>query len=184
MVELLTRPSPLFAAVSSNPRERLRGSKAEFVIDDAPHCPLVIPRLPPTVGKLQTVLYQPFTATFLAQARRRETSRYRYTRVYQIRGAVYLPAASARREFKTFPYLRIWTVLNIRGFGHLSLPFREIAWNLKYLNNLGTYLLENHRYFWKYGILNTRFLKERIRCKKHQFFLFTNLFYFSLSKNI
>ncbi|KYM98440.1 hypothetical protein ALC62_10796, partial [Cyphomyrmex costatus] len=52
--------------------------QAEFVIGDAPHCPTVIPRLPPAVGKLRTVLYQPFTTTFLIQPVS-ETSRYRYT---------------------------------------------------------------------------------------------------------
>lgn len=80
MVEMLTRPSPCLRLFQQPPSGSGDWKQAEFVIGDAPHCPPVIPRLPPAVGKLRTVLYQPFTATFLIQPVS-ETSRYRYTSI-------------------------------------------------------------------------------------------------------
>ena len=87
MVEMLTRPPPCLRLFQQPPSDFGDWKQAEFVIGDAPHCPTVIPRLPPAVGKLRTVLYQPFTATFLIQPVS-ETSRYRYTcyiGLYQVR---------------------------------------------------------------------------------------------------
>lgn len=108
-MEMLTRPPPCLRLFRQPPSDSGDWKQAEFVIGDAPYCPPVIPRLPPAVGKLRTALYQPFTAMSLTRPGS-ETSRYRYTRVYvySVRWEPLL--ALVRREFKTFPYLRIWTV--------------------------------------------------------------------------
>lgn len=129
MVETPTRSSPLFAAVPAIPESRGDSGETDRVRHRR-RTPLSAghPSSSPTIGKLWTVLYQPFTATFLGQTRLWKTSRYRYSQVYRVRRAV---SASARWELKTFPYLRIWTVSNIWGFGLCTcLPFREIAWKI------------------------------------------------------
>lgn len=119
---MLTRPPPCLRLFRQPPSDSGDWKQAEFVIDDARHCPPVIPRLPLAVGKLWTALYQPFTATSLTRSGS-ETSRYRYRWtqvsvclcVYRVRRQPLL--ALMRREFKTFPYLRIWTVsIGYSGF--------------------------------------------------------------------
>lgn len=125
MVETLTRSSPLFAAVPAIPESRGGSGETGRGVRHRRRTPLSAghPSSSPTIGKLWTVLYQPFTATFLGQTRLWKTSRYRYSQVYRVRRAV-LYAAPARWEFKTFPYLRIWTVSNIFEALELALVCR------------------------------------------------------------
>lgn len=101
MVEMLTRPSPCLRLFQQPPSDSGDWKQAEFVIGNTPHCPPVIPRLPPSVGKLRTVLYQPFTATFLIQPVS-EISRYRYTGISGYIGYIRrVPALAFAQECKT-----------------------------------------------------------------------------------
>lgn len=121
MVEMLTRPSPCLRLFRQPPSDSGDWKQAEFVIGNTPHCPPVIPRLPPAVGKLRTVLYQPFTATFLIQPVS-ETSRYRYTQYIGLYRVYSLSLVrNARRRGYTvhiFRYEQYWIfrVLDIRLF--------------------------------------------------------------------
>lgn len=174
MVEmLLTRPSPCLRLFRQPPSDSGDWKQAEFVIGDAPHCPPVIPRLPPAVGKLRTVLYQPFTATFLIWPVS-ETSRYRYTRIYRVISGSNGSRARFRRTgiqdaVLYCSYLEISRDMNSIGYSVLDsiavsreiVKFRIfIACNISKLNrsHLRTIRIRISR---KYNALNVKFLQTR-----------------------
>ena len=179
MVEMLTRPPPCLRLFQQPPSDFGDWKQAEFVIGDAPHCPTVIPRLPPAVGKLRTVLYQPFTATFLIQPVS-ETSRYRYTcyiGLYQVRREPALAFADGNSRHSAI--LFVSEDMNSIGYSDSwAFPEKSEYSQLQHILKLDHSIFQEYRIriskvIKKYDVWSVQFLSRKtsfIMFKKIDFF--------------